>query len=286
MAMHKLHVRPLLMSAALLLTLLAGVNPPARAQLLPVTVTVSGDTASVSIGSLLGISLANMTITFTEPENLTPGSLGIIARIIGLLERLPLLRRLTSLLVNLVGGLPLLVTIEPPVSQGLLFRRTARVELRSFLLPYTPGSRIRLFKGRLLGPFYDVTDEIAPGSVRARGTVDGFSQFMFALDLRPTNVVVAEKFARLRAAVDVLAPAEQPPFDAFLDEAELAVAEGRFPDAIVAIDAFSARASDRAGLFIPDEWQAGGTLDNQAGRLMAGAATLKFSVGFLRDYGL
>lgn len=286
MATHKLHVRSLLMSAALLLTLLAGVNPPARAQLLPVTVTVSGDTASVSIGSLLGISLANMTITFTEPENLAPASLGITARLIGLLERLPLLRRLTSLLVNLVSGLPLLVTLEPPAPQGLLFRRTARVELRSILLPYTPGSRIRLFKGQLLGPFYDVTDEIAPGSVRARGTVDGFSQFMFAIDLRPTNVVVAEKFTRLRAAVDVLAPAEQPPFDAFLDDAELAVAESRFPDAIAAIDAFSARASDRAGLFIPDEWQAGGGLDNQAGRLMAGAATLKFSVGFLRDYGL
>ena len=48
---------------------------------------------------------------------------------------------------------------------------------------------------------------------------------------------------------------------------------------------FRARAASRAGNQLTDTWLATRTGDNQAGDLIAGAATLRFSVGYLRDYG-
>ena len=53
---------------------------------------------------------------------------------------------------------------------------------------------------------------------------------------------------------------------------------------ITAVDALSSRASADAGSALLDTWRAGGA-DNQAGDLIAGAATLKYSIGYLRDFG-
>jgi hypothetical protein len=66
---------------------------------------------------------------------------------------------------------------------------------------------------------------------------------------------------------------------------EAAVANADYSGAIAGIEAISARASARAGTHIPDEWRATRDVVNLAGELIAGAATLKFSVAYLRDYG-
>lgn len=270
--------KPLLMAALLLGS--AG----ALAQSLPVSVNTSGNTATASIGNPVN-PLAELTLTFDDASNLGPASLGISAQLVdisdpSLLSRLPDLQ-----LTRPDSALPLLVTVEPPANGGLRFRRTGRFELHTHALAYSLGSNYRVLKAPVGGQFQDTTEEIAPGSVRARSRYGGFSQFLVVADLRPTGTVVAAKIAALRARVATLPAAERPPFTTQLDAIERAVAGHAYADAIAGVDLISTRALDRAGNGLADEWRASHDADNQAGDLLAGAATLKFSLAYLRDYG-
>ena len=257
--------------------------PPLVPQLLPVDVQASGDTATIEV-KLLNQSLADMTLSFDDASGLSPANLGVTAQLANLNSQ-ALLSRLPDLqLTQLAGTLPLLVTIEPP-NGGLSFDRTVRVEIHTHLLQYTPGSSYRLFKASLGGPFRDNTDEIASGSVRARGTTGGFSQFLILADLRETGTVIDTKVAWLRARIDALPAGERAAFDNDLDVVESSVASGDFANAIAALDQFRARAADRAGNQLAATWTPGGTQPNHAGELISGAATLKFSVAYLRDFG-
>ncbi|MGO4779936.1 DUF6689 family protein, partial [Lysobacter sp. 2RAB21] len=128
--------------------------------------------------------------------------------------------------------------------------------------PYAAGSRLRLFKAPLGGAFYDITDEIAAGSVRARGTYGGFSQFLILLDLRPTGVAIAAKVQRLRDRVDALPWSERAAFDSLLDDVENALAINDYAAALSAADAVRSRAQARAGSYLPDEWRATRTHHN------------------------
>lgn len=253
-------------------------------QLLPVTVEASGDTATVEV-KLLDQSVADVTLSFDDATGLSPASLGVTAEVLDPTDA-SLLARLPDLQLNqLDGALPLLVTIEPPPGGGLSFDRTVRVEVHTHLLPYAPGSSYRLFKAPVGGAFRDITDEVAPGSVRARGTTGGFSQFLVLADLRETGEVIDRKVAWLRARIDLLPATEQPAFDAYLDSVEAGVDGGDFASATTALDLFRARAASRAGNPLAATWQPGSTAQNHAGELISGAATLKFSVEYLRDFG-
>lgn len=255
----------------------------AQAQSLPVQVSVSGDTAVAHINSLTGIELAEVTLAFEGVSGLSAGSLGLSASLVQA-TNLDLSKRLPGSLTQLDPTFPLLITIEPPTTGGLSFR-TVRVEVHTHALAYTVGSSYRLFKAPLGGKFRDITDEIAPGSIRARGKTGGFSQFLVLPDLRQSADVVAGKIAWLRTRVAQLPVAEAPAFNALLDTVENAVDVEDFDGAIVAIDAIRARAEARAGTYLADRWRAARDLDNEAGELISGAATLKFSVAYLRDFG-
>jgi len=256
----------------------------ARAQSLPVTVEASGDTATVQIGGL-GQDLADLTITFDDASGLSAASLGVSAQMVSLSNPALLARLPDPQLTQLQSAIPLLVTIEPPATGGLSFQRTARVEFHTHALSYSAGSSYRLFKAPLGGQFRDITDEVAPGSVRARGTTGGFSQFLVLADLRETGDVIAQKTGWLRDRIDMLPGSEQGAFEAFLDNFEAALAQDDYADAITALDLVRARAAARAGTQLAAEWRATRDVDNHAGELIAGADTLKFSVAYLRDYG-
>lgn len=257
---------------------------PASAQSLPVAVDVAGETATVRIGSPVA-PLAQLTLAFDDASGLSASSLGVSARLVNVADPQLLARLPAGGLAQLDGAFPLLLTVEPPVAGGLSFVRTVRVEVHTHALPYTAGSQYRLFKAPLGGAFVDITDEIAPGSVRARGTTGGFSQFLVLSDLRGSGAVVDGKFARLRNVLATLPSAERAPLASLLDAAGHAVGNGDFAAATSLLDAFRERVSQRAGSAIAQTWQAGGALANPAGELLAGAATLKFSIAYLRDYG-
>jgi hypothetical protein len=279
---------PLFRALPAFLVLLAGLllaSRPASAQALPVDVSVSGDTATIEIGGMPGHPLADMTLTFDDASGLSASSLGVSAKLVSLSDPV-LLSRLPDLqLTQLDSALPLLVTVEPPATGGLSFERTVRVEIHTHALAYEAGSSYRLFKAPLGGAFRDITDEIAPGSVRARGTTGGFSQFLVLADLRETGTVIDTKLAWLRGRVAMLPAGERGAFDALLDDAEAAIATGNHAAAIAALDSVRARAAARAGTPIADTWRATRTVENHAGELIAGAATLAYSVAYQRDYG-
>lgn len=270
-----------LLAAALLLLALHPFAAPA--QTLPVQVSVSGNTATAVVGSPAG-PWADITLTFDGVSNLSASSLGLSARLLTSQDG-PLLARLPDLQLNQIDpAFPLLLTIEPPALGGLQFR-TVRVDVHTHALVYATGSSYRLFKAPLNGAFTDITDEIAAGSVRARGTTGGFSQFLVLTDLRQTGDVVAAKVASLRTRVDTLPAAERPAFDALLDQVEAAVAGNDYAAAIVAADQIRSRATARAGVQLADVWRAARDTDNQAGDLIARSASLRFSLAYLRDFG-
>lgn len=268
----------------LLATILLLFAQAAMAQTVPVSVNVSGNVATVQIGPS-NQPLADLTLTFDDATGLSASSLGISAQLVSLTNPTLLSRLPDQSLVQLDPSFPLLVTIEPPTLGGLSFHRTVRVEVHTHALAYTAGSDYRLLKAPIGGNFRDITDEVAPGSVRARGTTGGFSQFLVLADLRPSADVIAAKLAWMRARVDELAAAEQPAFDAYLDTVETSVASADYSNALATLDLLRQRAAERAGQQLRDEWRAKHDKVNQAGELIAGASTLKFSVAYLRDYG-
>jgi hypothetical protein len=257
----------------------------ALAQTVPVSVTISGNTATASIG-LPGATLAELILSFDDASGLSAGSLGISAELVdsastALLARLP-----DASLTSLPAALPVLITVEPPSLGGLSFRRTVGAEIHTHLLAYTAGSPYRVFKAPLGGGFRDITREVAAGSVRARSSTGAFSQFLILADLRPSATVIAQKFAWLRSEVAGLSAPHRGLLEAHLDAAEAAVAGSQWADAIFELDAFSAYVSAQAGSGIPQQWRALRDQHNRAGELLSGAATLRFSIGYLRDYGL
>lgn len=256
----------------------------ASAQLLPVSIEASGNVAHARIGTG-STAVAEVTLAFQDASNLNAASIGISAEQVNLADPTLLARLPAGLLTQPASGLPVLVTIEPPAQGGLKFRNTGRMEIHTHALPYTVGSSFRVFKAPLNGSFRDVTDEIAQGSVRARSSYGGFSQFLIVTDVRPTGDVIREKFTRLRANVAALPEAERPGFASLLDSAEAAVARADYAAAIADTDAIRARANERGGTFIANEWRATRDVTNHAGEIAANAATLRFSVAYLRDFG-
>ena len=136
-------------SPLLALALLLGA-PVAAAQSLPVSVTASGNVATVQVGPA-SAPLADLTLTFDDASNLSPASLGISAKLVDLNDA-ALLARLPDLqLTRLDSALPLLITVEPPAIGGLKFRRTGRFELHTHLLAYSLGSNYRVLKAPVGG---------------------------------------------------------------------------------------------------------------------------------------
>ena len=268
----------------MLAMLLLACSGLATAQSLPVTVQAAGNNATATIGSA-GSELAQLSLVFEDASNLSPSSLGVSANLVSLTDPTLLARLPDASLTQLSSSLPMMVTIEPPATGGLRFRGIGRLELHTHALAYTLGSSFRIFKAPLGGQFRDVTDEILKGSVKARTTYGGFSQFLIVTDLRTSAAVIGEKINWLRGTIATLPLSERGAFNARLNDAETAIAAADYALAIASIDALRARAEARAGQFIANEWRATHDVDNQAGNLSAGAATLRFSVAYLRDFG-
>ncbi len=271
--------RTLLIAGALM-----SVSAVAIAQSLPVSVNTSGNTANIVIG-LPGQTLADVSLVFEDVSGLNATSIGVSAERINLTDPALLARLPDANLLQPNPSLPLLITIEPPSEGGLSFRGTGRIEVHTHALAYTVGSSFRLLKAPLGGAFRDVTDEVAQGSVRARGTYGGFSQFLIVADLRPTGDVIDTKIHWLRTRIATLPSSEREAFTTLLDQVHAGVSTANYNAALAAVDAFRQRADSRGGEQLANEWRATRDVDNQAGDLVAGAATLRFSVAYLRDFG-
>ena len=257
---------------------------PSPSATLPVSVTAAGNHADIVVGAA-STPIAEVSLDFQDASGLSPASLGASAQVVDASDPVLLARLPGSTLTTLTSALPVMLTIEPPATGGLSFRGTGRMEIHTHALPYSVGSFFRVFKAPLGGAFHDVTDEIAQGSVRARTTYGGFSQFLILVDLRSTSSVIDEKIDFLRAQINALPTSERGSLNALLTRAESAIDGADYADAIDAIDDFRTRVQERAGQSIANEWRATRDVQNQAGQLVAGANSLSFSVAYLRDFG-
>lgn len=274
--------RPRTHALALLLGLAMLVCGAAQAG---VQTSVNGNTVTSSV-SLSGID-ADLTLSFTEVENLSVSALGLRVKVLGLFDLLRLVRQLLALDLDAVlASFPVQVAVDPA---GLEFANTVLVEVHTHELQWAPGTRLRLFKSEHGGPYFDITEAVEPGSVRARGRTGGFSQFMILQDDRPTSQVVNEKYDRIAnrledAAAYLDASQEQGLHDLF-DASRSFADAGDFASAIASLELFDAEVRQLSGTVLPNRWSSSGGLDNVGGDLQAGASTLRFSLGYLRDHG-
>lgn len=278
-----------------------------------VSVTVEGDTAFATI-SLEGNGTtyeADVTIVFDGPLNLSAESLNLTAEIVdpaAVQDRLP-----DALCPPLLGtpcvtvdpAFPVMITVEPPVlpwlftsgfdnsedgSGSLSFVNVYSFEVHTHDLNYTPHSPYRLYKAPVGGQFDNITNEIAEGSVRARGRGPAFSQFLVVHDQRTdflnlTLIAVAEiaeiNLRILAAAIDDLLRGDLLALLAKVDALLLTDING----AIAALDELIGEIEAHAGTDIPNVWRAERDLVNEAGDMLTLAHTLRFTLVSIRDSG-
>lgn len=248
-----------------------------------VTVAVAGNQATAQV-EVAGLE-AELILSFDDASGLSASALNITAEAVSLSDPTLLARLPSSSLTTLPAALPLLITVEPPSGTAFAFNNTVRVEVHTHALPYTAGSHFRLFKAPLGGSFLDITDEIAPGSVRARGTTGGFSQFLVLADLRSTSSVISEKLAALQQRAGTAPAPLAQALQSRLAEVSQSLTLGRYADALAALDQFRADVSAASGVTLGNTWTPAHRQGNPAGDLLAGASSLRFSIGFQRDWG-
>lgn len=254
---------------------------PAAAGVADITVTASGLEAEIEFASGVG---ADLTVAFEQVMGLyeTACEVGLSASLIdptdsALLNRLPDLQ-----LMSIPAAFPVLISIEPLPDEPLAFTGVVSIELHTHDLTYTANSPLRLFAADSGGPFQDITNSIGMGSYRVGGSKGGFSEFMIVADLRPATTVIDEKFSLLQSTLDLYAadidPTVLSTIQGHLDSAWSWYSAGDPISAKEEIEEFSSAVQANSGRAIPNAWRSARDLNNIAGELRQGAATLRFSL--------
>jgi hypothetical protein len=281
-----------------------------------VVVTVDGDTANATISltdNAGHVYEADVTIVFDTPQNLTPEALNLTAQVVDPADIAPRLKNdgITTGFVNcvipLVGlqcptidpDFPVMITVEPidipwlfrdgfDASHAALggddfsFLNTYQIDVHTHDLAYVNGSPYRLFKAPVGGDFHDITTDVLPGSMRARGRGGAFSQFVVVSDPRPPLTAALLKLAELNVRIlaatiddglrlDLLGLVAQ--IDALIVLDVLG--------AIDLIDQLIAVINADAGTSIPNVWSARRDVVNDAGEMGELAQSLRFSAGHI-----
>lgn len=265
-----------------------------------VVVTVDGNIAHADISLDNGIGRtyeAEVTITFDTAVNLDPGSLNLTAQLVNpndasLVARLPVG-------ITIDPAFPMLITVEPPAfawlfasgfdgnedgSGDLAFLNTYEFEVHTHELVYFDDSPYRVIKAPIGGSFHDFTQDIRPGSVRARGREGAFSQFLVGRDHR-TNLVtmllvatqklVALQLRVIAASLSNLLNGDLLGLLAVINADLLAL---DLTGAIAALDQFITEVEAHAGIDIPNQWNSRHDVVNDAGEILGLAQTLRFTL--------
>lgn len=265
-------------SSYLLSLLLLGAAVPASAGLFDVAVTGDELTAGISLGGLDG----ELAVRFEDSTNLSTTSLGASVDLLDTTELLDVASRLPSTSVAVPSAYPVRLTIEPATTSGLSFDGVAEIEVYTNDLTYVLGSTLRLFAAPVNGDFVDITKSISGGSYRVRGSKGEFSEFVIANDLRSVDDVIDEKHDRLDNLLDEheadIASGVFTTLVGWLDDVHTEYVAGDEEEAIAALDDFVATVESNRGTNIPETWRAARDLENVAGKLIAAAETLRFSL--------
>jgi len=265
-----------------------------------VVVTVDGDTAyaTISLEDNGGNRYeADVTIVFDTPLNLTPQSLNLTAELVdpaAIDSRLPPNDLFGGVAVD--PAFPVMITVEPvdypwlftsgfdgdeDGSGDLSFQNTYSIEVHTHDLQYTQNSPYRLFKAPVGGAFYDITNDVLKGSMRARGRGGAFSQFVVAKDTRNALLTVAllDKIPKLHLRILAAALEDGLRLDLLALLAKVdALLLIDLTGALSALDSLIDLIDLNAGVNIANVWTAHRDLVNDAGEMDELAQTLRFTM--------
>jgi hypothetical protein len=253
---------------------------PALAQ---VVVNINGDTAVATIALPKpggGTYNAEFRVDFDNPVNLTVACLGLSADVLDAFEIADIDARLPDPAnMEIDPAFPIRVTVEPPSGCGLQFDNDIEIEFRADDLSFAPFSPYRLVKAPVTLAYRDITRSVTAGSVRTRGTGDGFSEFVIVRDLlQDYPADAAALFDALASEVDddALTIAAQQALTADLETAHAAFIANDFAAAIASLQQFEARTRTLAGDGIPNRWRAQRDLIDDTAELLRDAGALIF----------
>ena len=247
------------------------------------TVTITGPNTARADFALGGTPAAplytgTLFLTFDSPIGLTAQNLNITAQIVNPND--PALRARLSggSAVNVPSNFPVMISVSPPAGSGFEFLNAAQVDLYTTKLSYTANSAYRLYKAPTGGMFFDLTEDVIPGSVRCRTRTGSFSDFIMVTDNRSALQAAEDKYAFLDARVDDddIDPTTRATLQLDLDESYEEFLEGDYEDARAELDDLELRIDTAAGITVPNRWRALGDLDNVAGSVEGEAASLDF----------
>ena len=266
--------------SALVLPALLYAALPAAAQT-SLAPQISGNSVTAKIQLPGGVE-ADLSIAFEQVVGLNSNALALSAALISPSDATLLSRMPDPASFSIPAGFPVLVRIDPTPGSGLSFSGVSRVSLYTHNLTFTAGSPLRLYTAHGGGAFRDMTGSLDPGSVRAGGNTDCYSEFLIVADLRPVDKAIAAKFDALQSALSANASSMPASVAADLQQrisnARNLYQAGALSSAIDAVAALGDQVKAQSGASIPDVWRANGTLANVAGLLRSGADTLKFGL--------
>jgi len=243
---------------------------------------------------------AEVTITFDSPLNLSAQSLNLTAELVNPDD--PIVRSRLPLNLTIDPAFPMMITVEPPNipwlftsgfdgnedgTGNLSFLNVYEIEIHTHDILYTDASPYRLIKAPVGGNFLDYTDDILPGSTRARGRDGAFSQFMIAKDSYTNGItmlllVAVPKLLNLQLRVIAAALNDVLNLDLLGLLADIAVDLTilglDITGAIEALDQFIAEVVANAGISIPNQWNAEHSVTNDAGEILGLAQSLRFTL--------
>lgn len=161
----------------------------------PVNILVSENKLQASISVSSTISL-DVTVEFENSVGLSADSIVIEAFLIPDND-ISVLPRISSSAVNLHPDFPVLLSISPKADKGFSFEGLASVEIYTKAIAYQAGMPAKIFTSHAGGDFEDITSMVSSGSLRARGNLGKFSDFIIVLDERSFSIDTDAKLAQI-----------------------------------------------------------------------------------------
>jgi hypothetical protein len=161
----------------------------------PVNMVVSENKLKASIAVSSAITL-DVSVEFENSIGLTTDSIVVEAFLIPVND-ISVLSRIKSSAVNLHQNFPVLLSISPKESKGFSFEGLASIEIYTKSIDYQSGMPAKIFTAHAGGDFEDITSMVSAGSLRARGNMGRFSDFIIVLDERSLQEDTESKLARI-----------------------------------------------------------------------------------------
>jgi hypothetical protein len=246
----------------------------------PLLISVSGNRADARIELAGGLVAADLSIVFESVVGLNPTALALTAQLVNPITLAPRLPAGGGVIVP--AAFPVLIRIEPTQSSALAFRGIATISMHTHNLTLQLNPPLGLYSAPTGGAFREITTSTGIGSYRAGASTGGFSEFVVALDLRPIDTAIGEKFDRLTSLLSTHASSIAPDVLADLQnrfgQIQSFYQTGALTAAVTASTAFADAVEAASGRAIPDAWRAHDILANVAGQLRSAAETLRYSL--------